>query len=178
MTKGTSLYLDLVRFSAALLVFFEHFREHTRNGFRAFWQSHPFLYSLLNPLSQTAVTVFFLLSGYVIAHVLAGRERTPLEFAASRFGRLYSVALPALILTAATNYLETLRYPGAFNSFGGPFEVLLSYAGTALFVSHFWPWSDLDPPNAPFWSLSFEVAYYIAIAFFVFARGRTRLISL
>ena len=177
MKKGTSLYLDLVRFSAAMMVFLEHLREHTRNSFNAFWSSHPFWYSVSSPYSQTAVIVFFVLSGYVIAHVLATRERTPLEYVASRFARLYSVVVPALLLAAATNYLEAVRYPTAFDSYTD-IAPGLRYLGTALFVSNFWLWPDLDPANTPFWSLSFEVAYYVGIALFVFAKGRTRFLSL
>src|SRR4051812_27780039 len=108
MKKGTSLYLDLVRFSAAMMVFLEHYREHTRGSLRSFWNAHPFWYSHSGPYSQTAVIVFFVLSGYVIAHVLATREKTALEYAASRFGRLYSVVLPALLLTAVCNHLMAL----------------------------------------------------------------------
>jgi len=94
MKKGTSLYLDLVRFSAALMVFLVHLKVHAKGTFGPFWGFH------LDYSSQTAVTVFFVLSGYVIAHVLATREGTPLEYCASRFARLYSVVVPALILTA------------------------------------------------------------------------------
>ena len=59
--------------------------------------------------------VFFVLSGYVIAHVLATRERTLFEYFASRFSKLYSVVVPALILTASTNYLEAVKYPHIFD---------------------------------------------------------------
>ena len=180
MKKGTSLYLDLVRFSAALMVFFEHLREHTRNSFNFFWRAHPLWYSYSSSYSQTAVIVFFVLSGYVIAHVLATREKTLLEYSASRFSRLYSVVIPALLLAAATNYLEALRYPGAFHEFDshGPLGVTAYYLGTALFVSHFWLWPDLEPPNLPFWTLSFEAAYYVGIALFVFAKGRARVLGI
>jgi peptidoglycan/LPS O-acetylase OafA/YrhL len=118
----------------------------------------------------------------VIAHVLATRENTPLEFSASRFARLYSIVVPALLLVAATNYLEALKYPhafdNAFGSNGSSTVAVLYYLGTGLFMSHFWLWPDLEPPNAPFWSLSFEAAYYVGIALFVFARGRTLFLSL
>jgi peptidoglycan/LPS O-acetylase OafA/YrhL len=177
MKSGTSLYLDLVRFSAAMMVFFEHLREHTRISFSPFWRAHPFLYSHLLPYSQTAVIVFFVLSGYVIAHVLETREKTLIEYSASRFARLYSVVVPALILTAATNGLEAMRYPDAFKSYAGV-APLFRYLGTALFVSDFWLWPSLDPPNTPFWSLSFEGSYYFGIALFVFARGYIRFLSL
>jgi len=180
MKPGTSLYLDIVRFAAALTVFIEHFREHTKIGFAAFWGDHPFWYSHWYPFSQTAVTVFFVLSGYVIAHVLATRERTPVDYAASRLARLYSVVVPALLLTAICNYLIELRYPTAFQAFqsGGTTGVALSYLRTALFVNGFWLWPDLELPNTPFWTLSFEAFYYLSIAVLVFARGRSRILSI
>ena len=74
--QGTSLDLDVVRFRAALAVFLEHVREHTLPNFVSFWQEHPFWNSHLGSYSQVAVIVFFVLSGYVIAHVLATREST------------------------------------------------------------------------------------------------------
>jgi peptidoglycan/LPS O-acetylase OafA/YrhL len=180
MKAGTSLYLDIVRFAAALTVFIEHLREHTKIGFAAFWGAHPFWFSHWYLFSQTAVTVFFVLSGYVIAHVLATRERTPVDYAASGLARLYSVVLPALLLTALCNYLIELRYPTAFRAFqsGGTAGVALSYLGTAVFANRFWLWPDLDPPNTPFWTLSFEAFYYMAIAILVFARGRGRILSI
>src|ERR1700728_1064570 len=133
MKKGLSLYLDLIRFSAALVVFIEHFRERTKHTFSRLWNDHPFLSTHLFSYSQTAVIVFFVLSGFVIAHVLATRERTPLEFAASRFGRLYSVVVPTLILITATNFLITLRYPDAFDSYGDGVSVFLEYLRSSLF---------------------------------------------
>jgi peptidoglycan/LPS O-acetylase OafA/YrhL len=66
-----------------MMVLVEHFREHTERAFSEFWMFHPFLYNHLNPLSQTTGIVFFVLSGFVIAHVLATREWTPLEYAAA-----------------------------------------------------------------------------------------------
>ena len=166
MKRGTSLYLDAVRFAAALMVFLEHLRTHTKIGFGNFWAAHPYWYSHSNALSQTAVTVFFVLSGYVIAHVLATRERTPLDYAVSRLARLYSVVFPALLLTAACNYLIEVQYPTAFQAFnsGGVSGIAASYIGSATFVNRFWLWADLEPPNTPFWTLSFEAFYYVMIA--------------
>ena len=181
MKNGTSLYLDLVRFAAALIVFFEHLREITTNGFNGFWKLYPRLFAYLPGLAHTAVIVFFVLSGYVIAHVRATRERTALEFAASRFARLYSVVLPALILVAIVNYLVALRYPTIFDrsimAHSG-IPPIFFYLASSIFVNHFWLWPDLEPPNIPLWSLSFEAAYYVGIALFLFARGSIRPLAL
>jgi len=178
MKRGLSLYLDLVRFSAAMIVFAEHFRERTKRAFSGFWASHPFAYSHLFPLSQTAVIVFFVLSGFVIAHVLATRERTPLEYVSSRFGRLYSIVVPTVLLMMVVNYLITLRYPHAFDAQGDTVTIFFDYLKNSVFVSNFWLWREFEITGAPFWSLSVEVAYYVGIALTVFVKGRARIVSL
>ena len=181
MKGGTSLYLDIVRFSAAMVVFSEHVREHTRGSLHDFWGRHPFWYTHSFLYSQMAVIVFFALSGYVIAHVLTTRERDPVLFAASRLARLYSVVLPALLLTVVTNHFEEARYPAAFQDFNalGDAGMALHYAGTALFANRFWLWQNLEPPNIhAIWSLGFEAVYYAGIGLFVFARGLPRVAAL
>src|SRR6266404_5568370 len=135
MTRGTSLYLDQVRFIAALIVCLNHFGFLEPEIVNEFWRYH------LQYLAQTAVDIFFVLSGYVIAYVTAMREKTLLEYSASRFGRLYSVVLPALLLTAASNYLVGLKDP----NFGNPIyydETALppSYLGTLFFLMLCWVW--------------------------------------
>ena len=178
MNKATSLYLDVVRFAAAWLVFLQHAKEATRDSLRWFWLEHSDLYSLMNVLSQTAVTVFFVLSGYVIAHVLSTRERTPLEFAASRVGRLYSVMIPALVLTVLCNHMIAVRTLLTIDPLGDPGNYALRLLGNLALVNSFWLWQDLSIQNAPFWSLSFEAVYYLAIALIFFARGYLRIIAL
>ena len=89
MNRETSIYLDLIRFTAAVFVFLTHAsREQSSGGF--LWQLQ---------FGREAVDVFFVLSGFVIAHVVETRERSALAYAVARAARLYSVALPALALT-------------------------------------------------------------------------------
>jgi peptidoglycan/LPS O-acetylase OafA/YrhL len=45
------------------------------------------------------VDVFFVLSGFVIAFVTTERESDGRSFAIARLARVYSVALPALVVT-------------------------------------------------------------------------------
>jgi peptidoglycan/LPS O-acetylase OafA/YrhL len=63
MKTGTSLYLDLVRFSAAMTVFINHVKERTTFSFSGFWSAHSFWREHLFYYGQTAVMVFFVLSG-------------------------------------------------------------------------------------------------------------------
>jgi peptidoglycan/LPS O-acetylase OafA/YrhL len=65
MTSRLSLYLDALRFSAAFAVLLSH-TGRVSGGM--FWQVQPY--------GRTAVMVFFVLSGFVIAWVTEARERT------------------------------------------------------------------------------------------------------
>src|SRR6516162_6232405 len=96
MTNALSLYLDALRFGAAFVVFVSHYVSERYTG-GLFWQSMPY--------GRTAVLVFFVLSGFVIAWVTETRERSLEEYVLSRAARLYSVIVPAFIITAAVNYL-------------------------------------------------------------------------
>lgn len=91
MNKNFSLYLDIVRFVAALAVFLDHL------------SSKPFtenvLFHAFGLYGQLAVIVFFVLSGYVIAFVTATKELDAKSFFVARVSRIYSVVILALILT-------------------------------------------------------------------------------
>ena len=86
MTTALSLYLDALRFGAALTVFVSHYSTGRISG-GLFWQ--------LEYYGRAAVLMFFVLSGFVIAWVSETRERTLEEYGLSRFARLYSVIIPA-----------------------------------------------------------------------------------
>ncbi len=58
MNKSFSLYLDVIRFSAAMVVFLSHTASSSLTD-EFLWQFKDY--------SQTAVMIFFVLSGYVIA---------------------------------------------------------------------------------------------------------------
>lgn len=172
MPKGVSLYLDVVRFSAAMVVFFGHVARQTfTDGF--LWQAAAYM--------DTAVIVFFVLSGYVIAHVLDEKERTPSAYIIARVSRLYSVVVPALIVTAVCDGIGIAADPALYY---GPAEyasneIALRYLATFFFANQFWIWGHgmEAGTNLPFWSLSFEVSYYVAIGLLVFTKGAIRIVS-
>lgn len=88
MHQALSVYLDALRFLAALAVYLFHAGHFS--GVRI-----PFFGEFGSP----AVMVFFVLSGLVIAYASAARRSGPGEFAVARLARLWSVVLPALGLT-------------------------------------------------------------------------------
>src|SRR4051812_47468734 len=85
-----SPYLDLMRFSAAAIVFGSHFGSWRLTG-GLFWQ--------LAPYGHSAVIVFFVLSGFVIAWTAERKDRSGQDYLLSRASRVLSVAWPAIALT-------------------------------------------------------------------------------
>lgn len=81
MSPATSAFLDLLRIVAALAVFAVHSVQ--------FWA--PGRWAAADTLAHSAVIVFFVLSGYVIAYSTFARNRDARKFVIARLSRLYSV---------------------------------------------------------------------------------------
>ncbi|WP_445145018.1 acyltransferase family protein [Dyella sp. Tek66A03] len=160
MKTETSVFLDIVRFCAALVVAFDHIADYT-NGL--LWKFGAF--------GPQAVVVFFVLSGYVIAYAVANRESDLTHYAISRFARLYSVVLPTLIIGFVLGVVGTALRPVV--DWGD--TSLVSYLRCLLFTNELW-FSRITPGyNGPFWSLGYEVWYYLIFAAAYFAKGVWRI---
>lgn len=167
MNEDTSVYLDAVRFAAAMAVFFDHISNRQLTG-GLFWQMEPY--------GREAVDVFFVLSGFVIAYVHDTREKTPLRYAVSRFARIYSVAIPALIVTFMLDVFGRAARPGIYDlSWGYHWHGRISqFLDSLVFINQTW-FNDVWPgSDVPYWSLGYEVWYYVIFAVAVFAPRRWR----
>lgn len=164
MTKAASLYIDVLRLVAALVVFAVHAHYLLPDPIPGLWR--------LGSLGGEAVTVFFVLSGFVIAHVVHTRETRAADYLASRFARLYSVVLPGLALTAALDVAGKLAAPADYAfSLGQDSRALLA---SLLFVNELWWTSAAPPSNTPFWSLGYEFWYYLLYAAWRYVPDRRR----
>ena len=171
MTKALSLYLDGLRFVAAFTVFLAHYSvQRISGGF--FWPSFAY--------GHTAVLVFFVLSGFVIAWVTETRECGLEDYVLSRAARLYSVIIPAFIVTAVVNHLGEAVDPQLYAEVRSDVtsHPVLDYALSAVFLGQSWTLDLLPGSNVPFWSLDYEVWYYVIFAVGVFLRGRHRIAAL
>jgi peptidoglycan/LPS O-acetylase OafA/YrhL len=167
MQRHTSTYLDLIRFVAAMVVFIGH-TSGGRLGGGLGWQLAPFM--------DEAVTVFFVISGYVIGYVTCQREATSGIYATARAARIYSVAVPALAATAVLDLIGGSLDPGLYSSVRGGQEAMhgLEYLGALIFVNYFWYSSVIVGSNLAYWSLCYEVWYYVVFGVLVFAKGPWR----
>lgn len=165
MNRATSLFLDVVRPIAALLVFLSHLCAGPIVQI-------PFV----GRMGWQAVDIFFVLSGFVIAHATVQPGVTASGYAVSRAVRILSVALPAIavtfVLDAIGKSYDPSVYTGYYQAIGpGVLARSVTFLGEQ-WNNHRVPGSDL-----PYWSLSFEVWYYIIFAIAFFAPGRWRWIG-
>lgn len=165
MNRLTSGYLDLVRFSAAVMVLLVHAR-HER--FTSGWLLP------LKDYGNDAVMVFFVLSGFVIAYCVDQKEKTLADYTISRLSRLYSVVIPALLLTVGLDFLGRAADPSIYLAswFDDP---VLRFATNLLFVNQLW-FADIGAfSNGPFWSLGYEFWYYVLFGLGLFLAGTKRI---
>ena len=164
--RGFSLYLDLARLTAALIVMLGHAQV---SGL--LWLP---TYGLLD-LAPSAVITFFVLSGFII-HATTDRFAGFRRYAIHRTARIYSVVIPAVLLS--------LLLAGGYAALQGHAElktfdrewlqwwrlpVVLTFQGEGWFTVTEVPW------NGPFWSLHYEVFYYALYAVLTFSAGWRRI---
>ena len=158
-----SLYLDLTRFVAAAMVVLAHYVQHNvvTGEFASF----------IPDMGREAVVVFFVLSGFVIAYATEKKSTSAREYIAARCGRIYSVVLPTLALgwLLASAFSDEGAYQLAKPYIYIPLHL--------LFLGQSWNLSEVPPMLAPFWSLCYEVWYYVLFGVAYYFRGWRRSVT-
>ncbi len=143
--------LTSIRFFAALWVVLFHVREI------GLWTGGTPLYQSIISVGYLGVGFFFVLSGFILVYVYAGREIARPRFWQARFARIYPAYFFSLLVTIP-NLLHFL-----------PVAQRLHIAGLVLFsnpllleawfprILFFW--------NPVAWSLSVEVIFYLVFPF-------------
>lgn len=168
ITPALSVYLDLVRFLAAFAVLVGHLEQ---DGFDAGWLP-------LGSLSHEAVIVFFVLSGLVIATCVQRRERDWRTYTIARIVRIYSVVLPAIVLSFVVAALGIALDPALWGGEPGADFSVLDALSSVLFLNESWSLDRNLPWNHPFWSLCYEAWYYVLFGIVCFAPMRSRIVWL
>jgi len=164
-----SSYLDFLRFFAALAVLLAHMEQ---DGLYLSWL--PMTY-----FSHEAVIVFFVMSGLIIYSTTASAHRQPTNYIIARVSRVYSVALPAIlfsVLAASLVPTDILINNGQLSNYR-PFA-WWDMISSALFLNESWMNSASLTMNAPYWSLCYEVWYYLLFGAYFFVSGKLRWVLL
>lgn len=155
--------LTSVRFFLALGVVLFHYQLA--------WTLPPEASGLLNR-ARLGVDVFFILSGFILAHVYLQGDAAPpyRRFLVARFARIYPahlfILLGMLALVAAASLLGVGLEPGRFN---GP-----DFFQTLLLTQAWFPRQSMTLWNGPAWSLSAEWFAYLLFPAFAWIALRLR----
>lgn len=154
-----------------MVVFVGHVSGQRFSG-GLFWQ--------LGPYMDDAVVVFFVLSGYVISHVVHNKENSATRYFIARAARIYSVAFPALCLTFILDYIGKSLNPASYSSTWGYVDgnVLWQFLSGLFFINQFWFNKVSIGSMLPYWSLGYEVWYYIIFGLLYFGTGSARMLAI
>jgi peptidoglycan/LPS O-acetylase OafA/YrhL len=165
MKKEFSIYLDLVRFVAAIMVVIYHSNIRLLITEKLPFSNH----------GHAAVIVFFVLSGYVISYITATKEGTPVEYWSSRLSRFYSLAVPVVLLSPLLDLAGEALAPQFYVDKTTHDLAWLRVVTSLLFMNEVWGISIMSFSNVPYWSLCYEMWYYILFAIFTFTFHKTRI---
>jgi peptidoglycan/LPS O-acetylase OafA/YrhL len=169
VNRGLSVWLDALRVGATILVVLSHW------AYPRFTGGDYIVLRDLN-LGSDAVIVFFVISGLVIAYA-AERDGRLATYAFNRATRLFSVLLPAVLLTFAFDRIGQRIGPEAYdNPFYNPLT-LQDMLLRGLTMSNEWAGAGGHlrlGTNGPLWSLSYEAAYYVLFALAFYLSGARR----
>ncbi|MFP5392745.1 MAG: acyltransferase family protein [Gammaproteobacteria bacterium] len=166
MKKEFSIYLDLTRFLAALAVVIYHSNMRNIIAEPLSWSGH----------GHAAVMVFFVLSGYVISYITVARENNPIDYWSSRLSRFYSLALPVVLMAPLLDAVGESLAPQFYEGKTTHDLAWLRILTSLMFANEWWKQSIMSFSNVPYWSLCYEMWYYVLFGIFAFTQGRTRLL--
>ncbi|MDP2021671.1 MAG: acyltransferase [Hydrogenophaga sp.] len=171
--KEDFLWLDWFRFIAASLVVTGHLKAKIFAPWNGLDESSrtfsTAIFYAITRLGTEGVTVFFVLSGFLVGGRLIERMKQGnldlRRYAIDRFARIYVPLIPAIALTVSIAYYLNAP-PAAWDIIGNVFSIQGVLASTLPF-------------NGPLWSLTYEVWFYIgagALTWFLVSRRPAALI--
>jgi len=160
LPEDLSAYLDFLRFVAAFAVLLGHMDQ---DGFQtASWL--PLAY-----LAHEAVVVFFVMSGFIIYSSTMSRNHSWHQYYLARCGRIYSVAIPAVLfsLWVSTLVPQLIDDLQTVQKLYHPFDWWALFS-SLLFLNQSWSNTADLLVNGPYWSLCYEVWYYVFFGVYIF----------
>ncbi len=177
--------LDLVRGLSAVLVLVAHVRAFLFQDFGDLAQ--PGLVEKVfyfgTGIHHQAVMVFFVLSGFFVGGAVCsqiGRDSFSVRrYAVARLSRLWTVLIPALLLTLVCDGIGRTMAPAAYDGslravfMSGPTPDVPADLSVAAFLGNLGFLQTIELPvygsNGPLWSLANEFWYYVLFPLLAFA---------
>ena len=155
--------LDLSRLIAAVAVLFWHYLHFTMrpgnnrapSNFGTFEPLHG-VFAAFYDHGHLAVQYFWIVSGFVFAHVYLGDPAARERFWTARVARLWPLHLLTLVVVTALQAIYVARIGSSFVF--GPNDV--THFLLNLGLAHYWGFQSGMSFNGPSWSLSVEILAY------------------
>lgn len=148
-------FIEILRCLAAVSVMFFHFT----GGYPQIAQNN-LLFWLLS-FGGEGVTIFFVLSGFVVSIASRNAIGTPFKFIQNRFFRIYPTYIAAVTIGLVLLFLSS-RVTGQSTFENLPGFSVLDLAGNIFLISNFY--SEPLYVNGVFWTLCYEMQFYIFVA--------------
>lgn len=145
------IFLDCMRWLAVLLVMVTHFFEG-----RIYLMDS--INSTFIQIGQAGVSIFFLISGYIIPRSITSSKPIS-EFWVHRFFRLFPIYWCSIFLACALAYLGLMRLPPNLSTS----EIFLNFSMLQGFLG-------VQNVIGVFWSLKFELVFYFLMTAIAFTR--------
>ncbi len=177
MNKIVSLYLDILRILSAFYVFIYHVGSD-KMGNEIIFSTPNFseTLSLSYFSAHYFVIVFFVLSGFLITMSASRPNITIRTFITARMGRLYSVLIPALLLSFLVAKILIVGNYYPINLVRNNTQIIQRILLNITFLSQSWTLNATPPLNGPFWSVQYEFMYYLIIASWLLVKNNFKYI--
>ena len=167
-------FLNKLKWMSAVLVLFGHLRRLIFDDYVNIEVTTPVItaFYVFTSVAHEAVIVFFVLSGYLVAHPLFGSQKErfqPINFSIKRVSRVYTVLLPSLIFTyLITELLGFLEMrPWDTGTHGHSDLLREAHSDFKVLIQNVFGLQGLLTPiygyNFPLWSLGFETFFYVTV---------------
>ena len=160
LTPWFSFCLNWLRFGAAFVVLWGHGQFLMGDE----------IASTIGGYGHTMVILFFVMSGYIIARTTKDGISDIRVYFIYRFTRVWVVALPVILACFIAYSIFYFSGSEFFLEFDEKFS-LIHFFKSVFFLNHTWSSGDYLLLNLPFWSLCFEVWYYILFGLIYFRKN-------
>jgi peptidoglycan/LPS O-acetylase OafA/YrhL len=161
--------LTSLRFFAALHVVFFHLQAMKI-------MTNPGWFHDLASIGYVGVSLFFVLSGFILVYTYAGRTTTVREFWRARFARIYPAYLFSLLVTAPWFFIAVLKFDLPFFQWAKAHLKLAAFLEITLLQAWIPPAALVW--NVVAWSLSVEAFFYLLFPFLLKAYARMSRVQL
>lgn len=117
------------------------------------------------------VDLFFLISGFIMWSITAGKSSTPFEFLTQRLIKVVPLYWFFTVALVAATSLS----PASFGNFQStPLQVIMSL----LFIPYYGRNGDMEPTLGVGWTLNYEMFFYLVFSISLLIRPRYRAVSI